>query len=154
MGPRYDLSFCACTTAYLASELLVSIGPSLHLWFLHAKLQLLDQNYKSLSVLDLTCCFAHANSVNSTSLYGSPPSPVDVDCKIATFGPPYKSLWVPDLTCRLCIQNSDIRTKIARLYGSQTSPVNFCIQNSMPSIRIISLYRSQTSSVVFACKTA
>ena len=93
-------------------------------------------------------------STRITSLYGSPPSSVDVDYKTATFGPPYKSLWVPDLTCRLCIQNSDLRTKIAPLYGSQSSPVNFCIQNSMPSIRIISLYRSQTSSVVFAFKTA
>ena len=33
MGPRHDLSFCACTTACIAPELLVSMGPSLHLWF-------------------------------------------------------------------------------------------------------------------------
>ena len=60
MGPRYDLSLFACTTACLASELLVSMGPSLHLWFLHAKQRLLDQNYKSLWVTDLTCRFVHA----------------------------------------------------------------------------------------------
>ena len=52
------------------------------------------------------------------------------------------------------MQISDLWTKIARLYGSQTSPVNFCMQNSIPSIRIISLYVSQASSVVFAWKSA
>ena len=40
MGPRHDRSYCACTTACLASELLVSLGPSLHLWFFHAKQRL------------------------------------------------------------------------------------------------------------------
>ena len=59
MGPRHDLSFCACATVRLASELLVSMGPSLHLWFFHAKQRLLDQNYKSLWVPDLTCRFVH-----------------------------------------------------------------------------------------------
>ena len=37
MGPRYHLSFCAYTTACLASEKLDSIGPRPHLWFLHIK---------------------------------------------------------------------------------------------------------------------
>ena len=60
MGARHDLSFCACTTACLATELLVSMVPSLHLWFLHAKQRLLDKNYKSLWVPDLTCRFVHA----------------------------------------------------------------------------------------------
>ena len=47
MGSRPQLSFCACKTTRLASELILSMGPSPHLWFLHAKLRLLDQNYKS-----------------------------------------------------------------------------------------------------------
>ena len=47
-------------TARLASELLVSMGPSPHLWFLHAKQGLLDQNYMSLCVPDLTCRFVQA----------------------------------------------------------------------------------------------
>ena len=46
--PRHDLSFCACKKAWLAPELLVYMGPSPHLWFLHAKQRLLDKNYKSL----------------------------------------------------------------------------------------------------------
>ena len=37
MDPRHDLSFCGRTTVCLTSELLVSIGPSPYLWFLHAK---------------------------------------------------------------------------------------------------------------------
>ena len=49
-----------CKTAWLASELLVSIGPSLHVWFLDAKQQLLDRNNKSLCVPDITCRFVHA----------------------------------------------------------------------------------------------
>ena len=36
------------------------MGPSPHLWFLHAKQRLLDQNYKSLCVPYLTCRFVHA----------------------------------------------------------------------------------------------
>ena len=54
MGPRPHLSFCPCKTALLASELLVFISPSPQLWFMHAKQRLLDQNYKSPWVSDLT----------------------------------------------------------------------------------------------------
>ena len=57
MGLRPHLSFCACKTV---SEILVSMCRSLHLWFLDAKEGLLDQNYKSLWVPDLTCRFVHA----------------------------------------------------------------------------------------------
>ena len=134
MGPRFDLPFCACTTVCLASELQVSMGPTLQLWFLHAKQRLLDQNCKSLCILGLTCRFVHANSVISTritSLYGFQPSSVV-----------------------LCFQNSVLRTKIACVYGSHTSPVIFCMQNSVPSTRITILYGSQPSSVEFSCKTA
>ena len=57
IGPR--LCF-ACKTTWLASELLVSMGPSPHLWFLHSKQRLLDQNYKSLLVPDFACWFVNA----------------------------------------------------------------------------------------------
>ena len=60
MGPRHDLSLCACTTAFLASQLLVSIGPRPHLWILFAKQRLLVRFYKSLWIPDLTCHFVHA----------------------------------------------------------------------------------------------
>ena len=33
MGPRHHLSFCVCNTAWLATELLVAMGPNPYLWF-------------------------------------------------------------------------------------------------------------------------
>ena len=57
MVPRHNLSLCACKTAWLAPELLVSMCPSPHLWLLHAKQLILDQNFKSLWVPDLICGF-------------------------------------------------------------------------------------------------
>ena len=50
----------ACKTAWLASESLVSIGPSPHVWFLDAKQRLLDPNNKFLWVPDMTCHFVDA----------------------------------------------------------------------------------------------
>ena len=132
--PRLHLWFSACKTACLALELLVSMGSSPLLWFLDAKQRLLDQNNKSLWFPDLICGFCMQNSVITiriTSHNGSQPSSVV-----------------------LSIQNSDRRTKIACLYGSQTSPVVFYMQNSMPSIRIISLYGCQPSSVVFCMQNS
>ena len=108
MGPRHDLSFCACSTACLASELLVSMGPRPHLWILIVKQRLLVQNYKSLWVPDLTCCFVHA--------------------KHREWHQNYKSLWVPDLTCRFVHAKQRAYIRITSLYGPQPSPVVFgCI---------------------------
>ena len=50
----------ACKTATLGPELQVSMDPSPHLWFLHSKQRLSDQNYKSLWVPDLTCHIVHS----------------------------------------------------------------------------------------------
>ena len=49
-----------CKTATLGPDLQVSLGPSPHLWFLHAKQRLLDPNSKSLWVPDITCRFVPA----------------------------------------------------------------------------------------------
>ena len=90
MGPRHHLSLCACKTTRLTSELLVYMGPSFHLWFLHAKLRLYDQNCKSLWVSALICGFCIRNSDFSariTSLYGPQPSSVVFACKTASLGP-------------------------------------------------------------------
>ena len=57
--PRHDLSFCGCKTAWLASEVLVSMGPSPHVWFLDANQRPFDQNSKSLRVPDKSCRFVH-----------------------------------------------------------------------------------------------
>ena len=51
---------CACTTVCLASDLLVSMGPRPHLWYLIAKQRLLVQHYKTVWVPDLTYRFVHA----------------------------------------------------------------------------------------------
>ena len=134
------------------------MGPSPHLWFLVSKQRLFVQNYKSLWVPDLTCHFVH---VKQRDLH-------QYD----------KSLWVPSLICVFFMQNSDFRSRLTSLYGSQTasvalsthnsvlstrikrlygfqpSPVGLCKQNGDFSIWITSLYWSQPSSVVFVCKTA
>ena len=57
MGPRNHLWLSAWKTDCLASELIVSMGPSPHLRFMLVKQRLLDQTYKSLRVPDLTCRF-------------------------------------------------------------------------------------------------
>ena len=114
MGPRHDLSFCACTTSCLASELPVSMGPSPHLWLLHAKQRLwtritnLYVSQRSSVVLcmlysvictritslcgtqtspDVLCMQNNVPSIRITSLYVSQPSSVVFGCKTASFGP-------------------------------------------------------------------
>ena len=80
----------ACKTAALGPELQVSMGPSPHLRFLHAKQRLMDQIYKSLWVPAIICGFVYKNgdfSFRNTSLYGSQPSFVAFTCKTATLGP-------------------------------------------------------------------
>ena len=134
MGPRHDLSFCAYKTAWLASEILVSMSPISHVWFLDAKQRLLDRNNKSLLVPDITCRCVHENSVIRTrisSLYVSQTSSV----VLSTYN---------------CVLN----TKIKRLYWFQPSPVVLCMQNSDFRTRITSLCGSKTQPVVLACKTA
>ena len=63
MGPRNHLWFSAWKIASLASELLVSIGRSSHLRFLHANQRLLDQNCMSLWVPEITCDFLHGKQL-------------------------------------------------------------------------------------------
>ena len=151
------------------------MGPSLHLWILHAKQRLLDQNYKSLWVPALICGFCMQNSefwIRITSLYGSQPSSVVFACKTATLGPelqvsmgPRPHLWFfafktgtlapelqvsigPSLHLRFLHATQRLWIRITSLYGSQTSPMVFCMQNSHFSSRIYSLYGSQISPVV------
>ena len=134
MGPRHHLSFCACNTAWLAPEILFSVGPNPYLWFLLAKQRLLELNCKYLCITAHICVFCIHNSAFWTrisSLYGSQTSSVV-------------------LSKHNCLLN----TRIKMLYVFQPSPVVLCMQNSDFSTWIASLYGSQPSSVVFACKTA
>ena len=113
----WPVVFCMYSVwAWLAPELLVSIGLRPGLWFLIAKQRLFVQNYNSLWVPDLTCRFVHAKRrvfTRMTSLYGLKPS-----------------------TVVLCMQNSDFRTRLTSLYGSQTSAVVMSTQKSVLSTRI------------------
>ena len=103
VGPRPHLSFCACKTACLASELLVygfqpssvifgcetatfgpeqqvSIGPRHHLSFCACKTEWLAQEL--------------------LVFMGPSPHLWIFDAKQRLFGKNYKSLWVPDFTSR------------------------------------------------------
>ena len=102
---RQKLSLYAWKTATLAPELLVSMCPSPHLWVLHAKQRILDQNFKSLWVPALICGFCIPNSEfwpRITSLYGSQTSPA-----------------------LLCNQNGLICTRISSLYWFKPTSVVF-----------------------------
>ena len=158
MGPRHDLSFCACKTAWLASELLVSMSPISHVWFLDAKQRLLDRNNKSLWVPDITCRCVHENSVIRTrisSLYVSQTSSVVLSTHNCVLNTKIKRLyWLQPSPVVLCMQNSDFRTRITSLYGSQTWPFVLCMYDSVISTRITRLYGFQPSSVVLCIQNS
>ena len=127
MGSRYDLSFCACTTACLATELLVSMGPRPHLWFWLQNSVFWDR---------------------IISLYWSQSSPVVLCRQYAVISTRITSLyWSQTPPVILCMQNRVIRTRISILHESQPSSVVLCIQNSDFMTRITCMYWSQTSTV-------
>ena len=134
MCSRHNLSLCVCKTAWLEPELLVSMGPSPHLWILHAKQWLFHQNY---------------------SLYGSQTSPIVlcmqniVICTRMTSQYGFQTSSVV-----LSKHNSVLSTRIKRLYWFQSSSVVLCMKNSAKRTRITSLFGSKTPPVVFPCKTA
>ena len=83
--------FFSCKTATLAYELLVSIGPSPHLWFLYAKQRLVDQHTRLYGYQTSPVVLYIQTSVISsriTSFYGFQPSSVVLYMKTATLGPP------------------------------------------------------------------
>ena len=134
MVPRHHLSFCACNTAWLAPESLVSIGPSPHLWFLHAKHWLLDSNNKSLWIPALICGFCIQNTdfwTGITSLYGSQTSPI-----------------------ALFMQDSMIRPRITSLYGSQHTSVVFACKTATFGTEILVSMGPRPHLSLCSCKTA
>ena len=127
MGSRYDLSFCAFTTACLATELLVSMCPRPHLWFWLQNSVFWDR---------------------IISLYWSQSSPVVLCRQYAVISTRITSLyWSQTPPVILCRQNRVIRTRISILHESQPSSVVLCIQNSDFMTRITCMYGSQTSTV-------
>ena len=132
IGPRLHLSFCEYKTAWLASDLLVSMGPSPHRCCLHLNKEFwsrITSLYWSLTTPVVLCLQNSVISIRITSLCGSHTSPVVFACKtewltsglLVSMGPSphlwflqakrrlveqnYKSVWVPDLTCRLVHAN-------------------------------------------------
>ena len=181
MSPRLHLSICEWRTAWFASELLVSLCPSPHLWFLQRNWDFwirITSFYGSLTSPVILCMQNSVISISITSLYRSQPSSVAFAFKTEAFGPElqismcpwphlsfcawkttwlapaYLPLWVQALISGFCMQNSDFWTRITSFYRCQTSPVTLCMQNNVITIRITSLYGFQPSSMVFACKTA
>ena len=158
MGSRYDLSFCACTTACLATELLVSMSPRPHLWFWLQNSVFWDRIislYWSQSSPVILCRQYAVISTRITSLYWSQTPPVIlcvqnrvIRTKISILHESQPSSVV------LCMQTSDFWTRITSLYGYKTSPVALCMHNSAFWNRITSLNGFQPSSVVLCMQTA
>ena len=179
MVPDMTCHFVLFTTACLASEILVSMGPSLHLWFLTAKQRLLVQHTSLYGFQTSPVVLCKQNSdfrTRITSLCGSKTPPVVFALKTALLGPklhvsmdPRPHLWIcacktaclaseflvsmgPSPHLRFLHAKQRLLDPITNIYGSQRSPVVLCMQNVGISTRNTSLYGSQTSSVVFAWK--
>ena len=113
-------------------------------------------------------------STRMTSLYGFQPSSVVLACKSANFDWNKKYLSHRCNLFVLCIkqewfapewqvyngssphlmQNSDFKTRLTSLYGSQTSSVGLSTHNSVLSSRIKRLYGFQPSPVVLCMQTS
>ena len=103
IGSYSHLSFRACKSVWLAPELLDSMGPSPHVWFLDAKQQLMDRNNKTLWVPDITCRFvlAKQRDLHQNVKFIWVPALICVffHAKQRLYDQTYKSVWVPDFIC-------------------------------------------------------
>ena len=109
MGPRPHLSLCACKTAWLAPELIVSNG-------------------SQTITCGLCACKTAWLRTRNTILYGSQTSPIVLCMQNSVISTRITSLYGSQTF--FCILNSDFSPRIASLYGSQPSPVALCMQNS------------------------
>ena len=92
MVPRPHLWICACKTACLPPELLVSMRPRPHLWICANNTACLTPKLQVFMGPDLTCGFVNAKqrgmlSFRIASLNVSLPSSVAFTSKTATLGP-------------------------------------------------------------------
>ena len=128
------LSFFACKTTWLASELLVSKGAR------HSPMVLCIQNR----------VFMHHNC--KVSMCSQPSSSGFVHSQQRHYAPELKVSMGPWPSLCWSVHATTAwhyASELHSLHGSQTSPVVLCMQNSVISIRITSLYGSQPSFVVF-----
>ena len=66
----------------------------------------------------------------------------------------YKSELVPALIGGFCMQNSDFRTIITSLYGSQTSPVDLCMKTACLPQEFLVFMGPRPRLGICECKTA
>ena len=104
MGPRFQLPFCSCNAAWVASELLVSMGPNPHVWFLDAIERLFGPK-KQVSISprhNLSFCACNTAWLAPELLVSMGPNPYlwFLYSKQRLLEPNNKSLKVPDITCR------------------------------------------------------
>ena len=88
--PALTCGFVHAKKATLGLELQVSLGPRLHLWFLHANNVFwtrMTSLYGSKTWPVVLCMYNIVPSIRITTLYWSQPSSVVFACKTATFGP-------------------------------------------------------------------
>ena len=109
-GSQLSYVVFACKITWLASEILVSMGPSPHLCCLLANCDFGSELQVSMGPrLRLLICECKNSVLRSrmTIVYSTQPSSVV-----------------------LCVQNSDFSIRINSLYVSQTSPVVLCMQTT------------------------
>ena len=129
MGPRNDLSFCTYITAWLAPELLVSMGSSPHLWFCAFKRTTLGPKlHVSMGPrphLRFSACKTACLASELLVSTGSSHHLWFLHAKQRLLVPNNKSWWVPDITCRFVRVIQRDSTWITCLYGSQPLSVVF-----------------------------
>ena len=105
LGPRSHLRPSACKPVCLASESLVSIGPSPHLLVLHAKQRLwirITNLYGSQTSPVVLCMQSSMIRNRNTCLYCSQPLSLVFSCKTAPFGAELQVCMGPSLHLSFC----------------------------------------------------
>ena len=109
----------------LGPELYVSMGPSNHLWFMHAKQRFWTRIQVSIGTrphLSLCACTTAWLAPEILVSMGSSPHLWFLHEKQWVLDQNYKCPWVPTSPVVLCVQYSVISPRITCLYGSQPSP--------------------------------
>ena len=158
MGSRHHLSFCACNTAWLAPESLVSESQPLSVVFAFKTATYGPEKQVSMGLRHhLSLCECKTALLALDLLVSMCPNP-----HLCFFLMQYSAFWTwisslygsQTSSVVLSTHNCEINTRIKRQYWIQPSPVALCMQNSAFRTRITSLWGSKTSPVDFSCKTA
>ena len=129
MGPRYNLSFCACKTEWLAPELLVSMGSSPHLWFLHANSGFWTRVTSLYWYQTSPVALSLQNIVIITRiacLYGTQPSSVVYGCKTSTFWPELQVSMGPRPHLSICACKAAWFAPECQVYMGSSPHLLFC----------------------------